>query len=499
MVCRVIVIPTDQDFALIIYNSNTISLLPPPALVAPGTTTAPGSSVGTVTPTFQWQPVTGADGYGLYISRFNGSTYDLIFNSETDVGGTLVGTSYFLPSGRLQDGNQYRWNMSSHNSAGYGSPNVSRYYFSVSLPVQNYTITVSASPSAGGTVSGGGTFAAGSSRTVTATANTNYTFTNWTENGSVVSSSASYTFTLNSNRNLVANFTAVNYTITVSASPSAGGTVSGGGTFAGGQFAHGDGHGQQRLHLCQLDGEWKCGQFVGKLYLFTLNSNRNLVANFTANAVNYTITVSASPSAGGTVSGGGTFAAGSSRTVTATANSGYTFANWTENGSVVSSSASYTFTLNSNRNLVANFTAVNYTITVSASPSAGGTVSGGGTFAAGSSRTVTATANSGYTFANWTENGSVVSSSASYTFTLNGNRTLVANFTPGELHDHGERIAECWRHGQWRWNIRGGQFAHGDGDGQQRLHLCQLDRERQRGELIGELHFHTQWQSQSGC
>ncbi|PYS46284.1 MAG: hypothetical protein DMF68_19575, partial [Acidobacteria bacterium] len=146
-------------------------------------------------------------------------------------------------------------------------------------------------------------------------------------------------------------------------------------------------------------------------------------------AQNYTITVSASPTAGGTVSGGGTFAAGSSRTVIATANSGYNFTNWTENGSVVSSSASYTFTLNSNRNLVANFTAVNYTITVSASPSAGGTVSGGGTFAAGSSRTVTATANSGYTFANWTESGSVVSTSASYTFTLNSNRNLVANFT----------------------------------------------------------------------
>ena len=70
-----------------------------------------------------------------------------------------------------------------------------------------------------------------------------------------------------------------------------------------------------------------------------------------------------------------------------------------------------------------------YTITVSASPSAGGTVSGGGTFASGSSWTVTATANSGYTFANWTENSSVVSSSASYNFTLSGNRTLVANFT----------------------------------------------------------------------
>ena len=53
-------------------------------------------------------------------------------------------------------------------------------------------------------------------------------------------------------------------------------------------------------------------------------------------------------------------------------------------------------------------------------------MSGGGTFASGSSRTVTAIANSGFTFANWTENGGVVGASASYTFTLTANRTLVA-------------------------------------------------------------------------
>lgn len=118
--------------------------------------------------------------------------------------------------------------------------------------------------------------------------------------------------------------------------------------------------------------------------------------------------------------------------MSATPNSGYTFADWTENGTVVSLSANYTFTLNSNMNLIANFTAntVNETITLSASPSAGGTVSGGGTFASGSSQTVCATPNSGYTFADWTENGVVVSSSVCYTFTLNSNLNLVAIFTP---------------------------------------------------------------------
>jgi len=131
-------IPKDSGIIdLVSFSVATVSTLPPPALVAPGTNTVPGSAIGTLTPTFNWQPVTGADGYGLYVSRFNGSTYNLIFNSETDVGQPLIGTSYVLPAGKLQDGNQYRWNMSSHNAAGYGTPNTSRYYFYVSLSTCN--------------------------------------------------------------------------------------------------------------------------------------------------------------------------------------------------------------------------------------------------------------------------------------------------------------------------------------------------------------------------
>jgi hypothetical protein len=70
-----------------------------------------------------------------------------------------------------------------------------------------------------------------------------------------------------------------------------------------------------------------------------------------------------------------------------------------------------------------------YTITVRASPGADGTVSGAGTFAEDTSQTVTATPNPGHTFVHWTENGRVVSTSPSYTFTLPGaNITLVADF-----------------------------------------------------------------------
>ena len=77
---------------------------------------------------------------------------------------------------------------------------------------------------------------------MTATPSAGYSFVNWTENGSTVSTSSSYNFTLNSDRNLVAHFSTVNYTISTTSSPSNGGTTTGDGTFAAGELADGDGN-----------------------------------------------------------------------------------------------------------------------------------------------------------------------------------------------------------------------------------------------------------------
>ncbi len=295
---------------------------------------------------------------------------------------------------------------------------------------QSYTVSVSANPAAGGTVTGGGTFSQGQSCTVSATPATGYTFTNWTENGNVVSTNANYTFTVNANHTLVANFTANTYTVGVSANPTNGGTATGGGTFTHGQSC--------TVTATPASGytftNWtENGNVVSTntSYTFTVNGNHTLVANFTANT--YTINVSANPSNGGTATGGGTFNYGQSCTVTATAASGYTFTNWTENGNVVSTNASYTFTVNANRTLVAHFTQNTYTVIVAANPTNGGTVTGGGTFTYGQNCTVIATAASGYTFINWTENGSFVSGSAIYTFSVTSNCNLVAHFTENSL------------------------------------------------------------------
>ena len=76
----------------------------------------------------------------------------------------------------------------------------------VEVPVIQHTIAVSADPAAGGTVIGGGIYDEGAQVTVKAAANANYSFINWTQGGTEVSSAAEYTFTATADRTLVANF-----------------------------------------------------------------------------------------------------------------------------------------------------------------------------------------------------------------------------------------------------------------------------------------------------
>ena len=70
-----------------------------------------------------------------------------------------------------------------------------------------------------------------------------------------------------------------------------------------------------------------------------------------------------------------------------------------------------------------------YTITATANPAEAGSVSGTGDYVQGETATLIATSNAGWIFQSWTENGTVVSTNSIYSFTVNSNRTLVANFT----------------------------------------------------------------------
>lgn len=86
------------------------------------------------------------------------------------------------------------------------------------------TVKVSASPASAGSVTGGGTFLVGTSMTVTATPIAGAQFVNWTVNGTVVSTSATYTFSMGQSENLVANFQFLNPSLTIANNHLLGGT-----------------------------------------------------------------------------------------------------------------------------------------------------------------------------------------------------------------------------------------------------------------------------------
>ncbi len=294
-----------------------------------------------------------------------------------------------------------------------------------------YTITATANPTNGGTVSGGGTYAQGSTCTLHATANSGYSFVKWTRNGTQVSTNPNYSFTVTGNAAYVAHFqqNTTNYTITATASPSNAGTITGAGSYASGS-------------TCTLNATPNSGyRFVNWLengtsvstnatYSFTVTGNRNLTAVFDVATTNYSITATANPANGGTVTGGGTYTQGSTCTLHASANNGYQFVNWTKNGTQVSTNPNYSFTVTGNAAYVANFERKpnEYTITVNAEPAAGGTVSGGGTYPEGSTCVISAMPNTGYVFGNWTLDGLEASTNPSYSFIVRRNATYVAHF-----------------------------------------------------------------------
>ena len=130
-------------------------------------------------------------------------------------------------------------------------------------------------------------------------------------------------------------------------------------------------------------------------------------------------------------------------TITAVANPYYYFENWMSNSSIVSTDAVYSFSTNEDTDFTANFGLNSYTITAAADPESGGTIIGAGTYNYGETATLSVTLNDNFTFVSWTENGNVVSTDATYSFEVTGDRNLVAN-----LMDHqgvGEMAAGDFR------------------------------------------------------
>ena len=394
------------------------------------------------------------------------------------------------------------------------------------VPVSNITntITASVSPVGAGTVGGAGDYPSNSICTLTASPSAGWGFKNWTQNGTQVSLSAAYSFTVRSNCTLVANFIPV-YTVTTAASPNYGGAVNGGGTFnsnvtvtvlatpaSGFQFVNWTDNGAPvstatnyaftitanhaltanfamlpQTALFDFDTGWPAvGPTQG---MPSTQSNRNLTATFSTQSggwsVQNTIYGWVSPLFSGNFlypsTWGSTLAiqfdkpitnfsmkfvtadltvAGDVRTTvqaTAYTNSMATPAvgsasaqgsQWV-NGPYPDGTLSFGSTTPFNiikldfpsgqpagvsdllfvDNIVVQRAAVqSCTINASAWPTNTGIISAVGSYELGATASLTATANFGFDFTNWTENGTVVATLPTYSFTVSSNRTLVANF-----------------------------------------------------------------------
>ena len=95
-----------------------------------------------------------------------------------------------------------------------------------------------------------------------------------------------------------------------------------------------------------------------------------------------------------------------------------------------SSSSSHYYYGQSVRPVCSPMQNTSYIVNVTANLMEGGSVSEGGTYQYGTECTLTATANNGYVFISWTWNGKLLSTDATFTFTVLGNRNIVANFGP---------------------------------------------------------------------
>jgi hypothetical protein len=152
-------------------------------------------------------------------------------------------------------------------------------------------------------------------------------------------------------------------------------------------------------------------------------------------AIPYTVALSAVPTAGGTVAGGGTYYVGDNVTVTATPTVGWVFNGWFDGGILVSTNLAYNFTMPAgNRTLEARFTITTVTLTVTINPAGGGgsvQVKNGATvltppYTVNYGTVLTLTASPAGLFMNWS--GDLTGSANPGSITMAGNKAVTGNF-----------------------------------------------------------------------
>ncbi len=254
---------------------------------------------------------------------------------------------------------------------------------------------------------------------------TSWVFTPWIGNSTSINSrSISIVSEFETSGIYSANYN-TQYYLTVNTNPSSIASISGSGWYDSGATATLTAPataGSYTFSIWNVDGNPVSGSPISVL----MNAAHTTTAVYLPNS--YTISVSTSPSdLTPQPTGGGTYYYGDIATVTAQPVTGYTFQRWSKNRYPDSNNISYQSNVTDNLSLVAEYSQTPYTVSVSTSDLIA-QPSGGGTYHYGDTAIVTAQSVPGYTFQRWTENGSLVSSNASYEFKVTGNRSLFAEY-----------------------------------------------------------------------
>ena len=378
-------------------------------------------------------------GAGHYVANFALNSYVVSAIASPTAGGTVNGTGTYqhlaqctLTATAATGYHFVSWTLNGNvvsTSLTYQFDVTATATYVANFSLNGYDITAEANPVEGGTVEITGSNEHYGLCTLTAIPATGYHFVNWTLEGTEVGTELSYSFTVTGAAHYVANFEINSYEITATVNPSVGGSVGGTGTY-------------DHFETCTLTAIPAPGYYfvnwtldgvevsTEESYSFVVAGAAEYVANFDLSDIHIgAITSSAEQ---GTVTGGGDFHYGENCTLVATPNYGYQFLYWRSNGNQVSNNATYSFVVYESANYIAYFRLNRYTITTYANPINGGTVQGGGLFEHGSTCTLTATAEPGYEFINWTCNGEVVSTTPTYSFTVTRQATYIANFVQGD-------------------------------------------------------------------
>jgi uncharacterized repeat protein (TIGR02543 family) len=162
-------------------------------------------------------------------------------------------------------------------------------------------------------------------------------------------------------------------------------------------------------------------------YQFNMAGNKNLVAFFTAIAAGtFTLNVAA---VNGTVVKNPNlvnYSGGSAVTLTPTANTGYVFTSWS--GDATGTASPLTVTMNANKNITANFTAIASAFTLNVTAVNGTVVKNPDqlNYLNGANVVLSASPNSGYVFSSWS--GDASGTVSPVTITMNANKNVTANF-----------------------------------------------------------------------